>query len=212
MRKGFTLIELLVVIAIIAILAAILFPVFAKAREKARQTSCLSNLKQIGLGLLMYIQDYDEMTPTGGTYTVLTHPYTKNWQIFDCPSMRDFEYPCPCPSSTRARCRYALNSGGGAYGSSRWDGMNNGLMYAMVQDVAGTYWVYDGRCDRGNPADNTLDWTYYQRDPAYEGRHNDGSNFVLADGHAKWFSMATVLSHVNGNLGPWTRNDKQNYN
>jgi prepilin-type processing-associated H-X9-DG protein len=85
-------------------------------------------------------------------------------------------------------------------------------MYAMVQDVAGTYWVYDGRCDRGNPADNTLDWTYYQRDPAYEGRHNDDSNFLLADGHAKWFSMATVLGHVNGNLGPWTRNDKQSYN
>ncbi len=70
-RKGFTLIELLVVIAIIAILAAILFPVFARAREKARQTSCLSNLKQLSLGVLMYAQDYDERLPmlyfnTGG--------------------------------------------------------------------------------------------------------------------------------------------------
>src|SRR3954470_2379983 len=62
-NQGFTLIELLVVIAIIAILAAILFPVFAQAREKARQTSCTSNLKQLGTGLMMYAQDYDEMMP-----------------------------------------------------------------------------------------------------------------------------------------------------
>jgi prepilin-type N-terminal cleavage/methylation domain-containing protein len=62
-RRGFTLIELLVVIAIIAILAAILFPVFARAREKARQTSCLSNVKQLSLGMLMYTQDYDERLP-----------------------------------------------------------------------------------------------------------------------------------------------------
>lgn len=66
-RKAFTLIELLVVIAIIAILAAILFPVFAQAREKARQTSCLSNLKQMGLGAIMYVQDYDETYPIGAS-------------------------------------------------------------------------------------------------------------------------------------------------
>src|SRR5476651_129734 len=64
-KRGFTLIELLVVIAIIAVLAAILFPVFAQAREKARQTSCLSNEKQLGLAVMQYVQDYDEMTPTG---------------------------------------------------------------------------------------------------------------------------------------------------
>ncbi|MFH1910322.1 MAG: prepilin-type N-terminal cleavage/methylation domain-containing protein, partial [bacterium] len=68
-KRGFTLIELLVVIAIIAILAAILFPVFAKAREKARQTSCLSNLKQIDLAVLQYAQDYDEMMPRSCGYT-----------------------------------------------------------------------------------------------------------------------------------------------
>jgi prepilin-type N-terminal cleavage/methylation domain-containing protein/prepilin-type processing-associated H-X9-DG protein len=95
-RKGFTLIELLVVIAIIAILAAILFPVFAKAREKARQTACVSNIKQMGLGLLQYIQDNDEATPlvyylpsgTGNTYhwQDLIYPYVKNEQVFNCPS------------------------------------------------------------------------------------------------------------------------------
>src|SRR5436853_6791160 len=65
-RRGFTLIELLVVIAIIAILAAILFPVFAQARNQARKTTCLSNTKQLGLGVLMYLQDYDEVFPTSG--------------------------------------------------------------------------------------------------------------------------------------------------
>ena len=101
-RRGFTLIELLVVIAIIAILAAILFPVFARAREKARQASCTSNVKQIMLGVIMYAQDYDEMLPgrrkgTVGTPTFncganwalwpeLITPYVKNTQLFICPS------------------------------------------------------------------------------------------------------------------------------
>ena len=115
-RKGFTLIELLVVIAVIAILAAILFPVFARARDNARRSSCQSNLKQIGLGLLQYTQDYDETLPTaeknvvgsGGApptqwsapanatsvYATTSvqnwfkelEPYTKSWQIYRCPS------------------------------------------------------------------------------------------------------------------------------
>ena len=95
-RRGFTLIELLVVIAIIAILAAILFPVFAQAREKARQTSCLSNTKQLGLALNMYAQDYDgTLSQTSwelGSFKAKVHwsylvqPYVKNLQIFLCPS------------------------------------------------------------------------------------------------------------------------------
>ena len=87
-RKAFTLIELLVVIAIIAILAAILFPVFAKARDKARQTACLSNAKQIGNAVMMYTQDYDESYPTidFSRYLVLVQPYAKNEQIWECPS------------------------------------------------------------------------------------------------------------------------------
>ncbi|MEN6401236.1 MAG: prepilin-type N-terminal cleavage/methylation domain-containing protein, partial [Armatimonadia bacterium] len=114
-RRGFTLIELLVVIAIIAILAAILFPVFAKAREKARQTSCLNNLKQIGTAFIQYAQDYDERMPMRGINMVqpdtsapgyffttayngsttgkliswmdLVYPYIKNRQVFVCPSL-----------------------------------------------------------------------------------------------------------------------------
>lgn len=95
-RSGFTLIELLVVIAIIAILAAILFPVFAQARAQARKSVCLSNFKQQSLGILMYIQDYDETYPIDqylGTYQAppdafwgnLIQPYLKNYQIYDCP-------------------------------------------------------------------------------------------------------------------------------
>ena len=97
-RKGFTLIELLVVIAIIAILAAILFPVFARARENARRASCQSNVKQILLGVIQYTQDYDEKYPPAYTYVPVspypvvdtwytsTYPYVKSTQIYKCPS------------------------------------------------------------------------------------------------------------------------------
>src|SRR5436853_4862327 len=92
-RRGFTLIELLVVIAIIAILAAILFPVFAQARAKARAISCLSNLKQAGLAWSMYSQDYDETTPPqasgGGAWYVILQSYMKNWAMMMCPDRSD---------------------------------------------------------------------------------------------------------------------------
>src|SRR6187397_3031803 len=91
--KGFTLIELLVVIAIIAILAAILFPVFARARENARRASCQSNLKQICLGVKQYIQDYDEKYPRYYYYSTpatfmhsVIQPYMKSTQVLLCPS------------------------------------------------------------------------------------------------------------------------------
>ena len=109
-HSAFTLIELLVVIAIIAILAAILFPVFAQAREKARQTACMSNLKQIGTAALAYNQDYDEMYPmayylsptanstpnqTQLSWAGLMYPYAKTAQIFRCPSEGDAEFSTP---------------------------------------------------------------------------------------------------------------------
>ncbi len=120
MSRGFTLIELLVVIAIIAILAAILFPVFAQAREKARGISCMSNLKQVGTGLMMYVQDYDETYPqsiyltrmpglcTWTSYQSI-NPYQKNAQVLVCPSdahpldfpkgMAVIGLPAPCVTS-----------------------------------------------------------------------------------------------------------------
>jgi len=94
---GFTLIELLVVIAIIAVLASILFPVFARAREKARQAACLSNTKQLGLGIAQYIQDFDEMLPRGGfrqgsigsRWFRDVYPYVKSVDVFVCPSKNE---------------------------------------------------------------------------------------------------------------------------
>jgi len=111
-RKGFTLIELLVVIAIIAILAAILFPVFAKAREKARQTSCASNLNQLGIGFAQYTQDYDERQPSGiGTTSEATgwasqiYSYEKSTGVYKCPD--DATTPNP---TTATVVSYAANS------------------------------------------------------------------------------------------------------
>ena len=109
-KRGFTLIELLVVIAIIAILAAILFPVFARARENARKSNCQSNLKQIGLATMQYAQDYDEtyhlawtLNPTT-RYPRLLQPYMKNLDVFVCPSDPDVWVP-----ETGLRISYICN-------------------------------------------------------------------------------------------------------
>ncbi|RYX84383.1 DUF1559 domain-containing protein [bacterium] len=124
-KAGFTLIELLVVIAIIAILAAILFPVFAKARENARRTSCMSNLKQIGLGLMQYTQDYDENYPAAGMSPTANgplalgygwagdiYPYVKSAQVFVCPGDSS-ELMAPfnvAPYTTYPRISYSINA------------------------------------------------------------------------------------------------------
>jgi prepilin-type N-terminal cleavage/methylation domain-containing protein/prepilin-type processing-associated H-X9-DG protein len=123
-KNGFTLIELLVVIAIIAILAAILFPVFAQAREKARQTSCLSNNKQLATAITMYAQDYDEQYPNGlqqdwwmDTWVRTTQPYVKNFQVYRCPSDSVAPDPNYAPWAG-IRISYATN------GLMNWDGKN----------------------------------------------------------------------------------------
>jgi prepilin-type N-terminal cleavage/methylation domain-containing protein/prepilin-type processing-associated H-X9-DG protein len=197
-KGGFTLIELLVVIAIIAILAAILFPVFAKAREKARQSSCLSNLRQIGTSILAYAQDYDEMFPwhcrfisgvadgeaTGWQAQIL--PYSKNSQIFMCPSIL---------RQTGVLC------GSYGYNLSRDAGSTQtGCDYANLGDFpypAVTIVVGDSD---GNKCIGT--WTYptmfHINAP---GRHNNGANFVMVDGHAKWYQT----SYYNRPDGAWNR-------
>ena len=174
-RKGaFTLIELLVVIAIIAILAAILFPAFARARENARKASCLSNLKQIGLGLLQYSQDYDEkmvhkqygtegfssVSPDNYKWMDAIFPYVKSEQIFVCPSDppgspgRNGNAPYVYYKNwTSANDILGLgrNSSYGSYAINGYYGSGGGGMgepstdnLAQLQDPAGTIWIADG--------------------------------------------------------------------
>ena len=130
-RKAFTLIELLVVIAIIAILAAILFPVFAQAREKARQTSCLSNVKQLGLGVMMYGQDYDETFPIGG-WNAATGTASSRWYVDVAPYIKNVQIR-NCPSSPAK----VDGSSGSAYGSAGW-GTDYGLNISLSNWQSGT--------------------------------------------------------------------------
>jgi len=191
-RRGFTLIELLVVIAIIAILAAILFPVFARAREKARQTSCLSNVKQLSLGFLMYAQDYDETLPPphvtinatpvthpDGSTHVRTHwaslifPYVNNIGVYNCPSTRQAVWT----GSYTGRHAYGYNR---HISTATFIGeMKEPSRFLLICDTAliegswNTFVVYDSFYPNSHISD----------------RHNGGANFGFADGHSKWLAV-----------------------
>ena len=227
-RLGFTLIELLVVIAIIAILAAILFPVFARARENARRASCMSNLKQIGLGMMMYVQDYDGKYfwrcygPDVGSYkapgsyqacatywgpngkTTATsgflQPYLKSTQIFSCPSG---DATSSYPSG------YAYNLVAGV--PSGYAMLSESVVEVPSEMIAfmDTTWALNAYAPTANS------WTSGSWNvefcstagaspcPAADqhyGRHLDGANTSYMDGHVKWHKIDYFYN--GGNLYP----------
>jgi len=208
-RRGFTLIELLVVIAIIAILAAILFPVFARAREKARQASCQSNLKQIGLSVHMYAQDYDERYPMNSYnvtdcvsqfhagvgqrlwwYEALT-PFVKSTQLWACPSKNQEDRVCGCTAEgeTRALWGYGMNCWPGSQLNFTW-----APKMAQVDMPASTVYASDADC----VVVRTDIAGAYPRPggsgtcPTSFSPHNEGKNHVYADGHVKWGRQSAV--------------------
>lgn len=193
-RDGFTLIELLVVIAIISILASILFPVFARAREKGRQTACVANVHQIEMAFHMYAQDYDETVAPGYLganqfWYDLIFPYTHNRQIYVCPSRKD------------RQMGYGVNNliCGGSEGSMFDPSVKIEMMDVPPEAIGATansmgneWWC--------NPLDPTMatgiipaplpagvtDGDNTFRHNSMPERHNDGVIVGYGDGHAKW--------------------------
>jgi prepilin-type N-terminal cleavage/methylation domain-containing protein/prepilin-type processing-associated H-X9-DG protein len=210
--RGFTLIELLVVIAIIAILAAILFPVFAQAREKARQTGCLSNNKQIGLATMMYLQDYDEKFPaqqwwannradgwpvlrsgiagaTGDNYKDSLLPYTKNEQIWICPTN------IPNGTLQTAPPNLCYHMSGNVITRT---GLSQAAIVApanlFIMRESGRGFVFNRAYLRPIPeyCDDVL--AYERSNPANNYMpHMKGFNITFADGHAKWYMASQTL-------------------
>lgn len=178
-RSGFTLIELLVVIAIIAILASILFPVFSRARAKARQAACISNAKQLVLAQLMYAEDYDEALPlvdTGGgsgkwggnvTWCDLIFPYSRNYEIQLCP-----ENKLILPG-------YAMNDDASGVSLGVFYDASSKVLLVDFDASAPSVVKYAGL---GDPVNNPEIW-----------RHNDGVVVGWVDGHVKWARHETAM-------------------
>ncbi len=188
--QAFTLIELLVVIAIIAILAAILFPVFARARENARRASCQSNQKQMALGIMQYTQDYDERMPyhwlPGSTrvedqWIMTLQPYMKSTQVFFCPS------------ASGKNSGAAITTSNIAYGYNH--ATLTGRALAAINVPSETLMLADtGK----NLTAYVIDRTVADRLP--NDIHLEGCNFAFVDGHVKWMKSKPVVDLIPTNL------------
>jgi prepilin-type N-terminal cleavage/methylation domain-containing protein/prepilin-type processing-associated H-X9-DG protein len=218
-KKGFTLIELLVVIAIIAILSAILFPVFARARENARRSSCMSNVKQQTLGMMQYTQDYDERLMASWNYTdlapwhVLLQPYVKSYDIFRCPSVHS-----PVGSAAVKNSQYWSTYGLPGIGNTVAKKVIydfDGLHMNEVEEPARTWMIVETAYN--NPTHTRYlneGWGYaiprFDDIPAGNGPENgvasnhyfshslhlEGSNVGFVDGHVKWIKSGTGKSWI----------------
>ena len=203
------------VIAIIAILAAILFPVFARAREKARQSTCLSNVKQLSLAAMMYAQDYDEKLPwddldyngdgtEDGTCRGMIAPYVKNYQLFLCPSKKmtgsvfDGRY-----NDVGMHAGYAMNvahwmpAGAGEEAHTP----PYGAALANVEDASACilFTESDGGHNASNPGGvNATQWIPTDDSAT---RHNGGANYAFIDGHGKWTKADKIDPPTGG--GDW---------
>ena len=222
-RTGFTLIELLVVIAIIAILAAILFPVFAKAREKARQASCSSNLKQIALGELMYAGDNDERShgptqnpsslPAGGRgcsgcfhlgeanypysdpqYWRPVAPYLKNQQIWWCPSVMQYRsYGWGRAGENRNQAQFVHPAQTVMFADGGLHMAENGNISWITHNYANVN--ADRDCCASHP-----NFTDLSHAPHFiSAAHNEGANIAFWDGHVKWMKQSAIPRGRRGN-------------
>ncbi|HEX3000266.1 MAG TPA: prepilin-type N-terminal cleavage/methylation domain-containing protein [Armatimonadota bacterium] len=214
--KGFTLIELLVVIAIIAILAAILFPVFARARENARKATCLSNAKQIATGLMMYLQDYDQCYPyymvsrpgVSGTnmynacrmdsWPQAIYPYTKNTKIFFCPSdSNSSSAPATPQANPGLYSSYAFRYCLGYAAEAQWNRPLNDTDFCQPADTAVIFERFDWHGDKIGM------WTSPLTNPP-------GAillNAVYADGHAKIWKMHNYSTNYKNFDANWLTNN-----
>lgn len=216
-RDAFTLVELLVVIAIIAVLAAILFPVFARARENGRRASCQSNLKQIGLGITQYAQDYDEQMPlsrSGGPTTgdliswrVQIYPYLKSTQIFACPSNSNNATDAGYNGTSGLNFPQSYLANGGNNASQEMVlvggvrpirdaslGVGNGpAALAAFESVSQVVTVCEAGAERADPD------MYGPVDMVNIGfqNHLGTTNFLFADGHVKALKPTATVTPIN---------------